>query len=79
MCWIDTYLGLPDNIIHNTRKNFVSTEFKQYTKSIVIQVQEVPVEAHNSIGKIKRYYTLLRQVYEIICNELRDTNTEMSL
>jgi hypothetical protein len=26
--WIDIYLGLLDNIIHNTRKNFVSIEFR---------------------------------------------------
>jgi hypothetical protein len=27
LCWIDIYLGLLDNIIHDTRKNFVSIEF----------------------------------------------------
>jgi hypothetical protein len=60
MCWIDTYLGPPDNIIYNIRKNFVSVEFRQYAKSIVIQVQEIPIETYNSIGKVKRYYTLLQ-------------------
>jgi hypothetical protein len=72
-------LGLPDNIIHDAGKNFASIEFRQYTKSIVIQVQEMPVEAYNSIGKVERYYTFLRQVYEIIYNEFRDTNTKISL
>jgi hypothetical protein len=79
ICWIDTYLGPPDNIIHDTGKNFVSVEFRQYTKSIAIQVQEVPVEAYNSIGKIKRYHAPLQQVYEIIYDEFRDTNAEISL
>jgi hypothetical protein len=60
MYWIDTYLGPPDNIIHDTRKNFVFAEFKQYTKSIVIQVQEMPVKAYNSIRKIKQYHTFLQ-------------------
>jgi hypothetical protein len=39
----------------------------------------VPVEAYNSVGKVKRYYTLLRQAYKIICNKLRDTSAEISL
>jgi hypothetical protein len=37
------------------------------------------VEAYNSIGKIKRYYAFLQQVYKIICNEFRDTSAEASL
>jgi hypothetical protein len=72
-------LGPPDNIIHNTGKNFVSIEFRQYTKSIVIQVQEIPVEAYNSIRKIKQYHTFLQQVYEIIYDKLHDTNAKVSL
>jgi hypothetical protein len=39
----------------------------------------MPVEAYNSVGKVERYHTFLRQVYEIIYNELRDTNTKISL
>jgi hypothetical protein len=50
---IDTYLGPLDNIIHDIGKNFVSVEFRQYTKSIVIQVQEIPVKTYNFIRKIK--------------------------
>jgi hypothetical protein len=48
---------------------------------LAIDVKEVPVEAYNSVGKIERYYNLLRQAYKIIYNELRDTetSTEMSL
>jgi hypothetical protein len=38
LCWIDIYLGLLDNIIHDAGKNFVSIEFQQYAKSIAIQV-----------------------------------------
>jgi hypothetical protein len=72
-------LGPPDNIIYDTRKNFVSIEFKQYAKSIAIQVQEMPVKTYNSIRKVERYYVFLRQVYEIIYDELRDTNIKISL
>jgi hypothetical protein len=72
-------LGPLDNIIYNTGKNFVFIEFRQYAKSIVIQVTEIPVEAHNSIGKIKRYYVFLQQVYKIIYDKFRDTSAEASL
>jgi hypothetical protein len=39
----------------------------------------MPVEAYNFVRKVERYYTPLQQVYEIIYNELRDTNTKVSL
>jgi hypothetical protein len=32
----------------------------------------VPVEAHNSIGKVEKYYTPLRRVYKIIRTELKE-------
>jgi hypothetical protein len=65
-------LGPPDIIVHNAGKNFVSTEFKQLARSMAIIVKEVPVEAHNSIGLVERYYRPLRRSYEIICEELKD-------
>ena len=54
--WINTYLGPPDIVIYNAKKNFVFTEFKQLTNSMAIKIKEVPVEAHNSVGLVKRYY-----------------------
>jgi hypothetical protein len=39
---------------------------------MAIEVKEIPIEAHNSIGKVERYYHPLRRVYEIIRDELRD-------
>jgi hypothetical protein len=55
-CWIDIYLGLPNNIIHNIRKNFVSVEFRQQAASLVISIKEILVKAYNSVGKIKHYH-----------------------
>jgi hypothetical protein len=72
-------LGLLDNIIHDAGKNFVSIEFRQYAKSIIIQVQEIPVETYNSIGKIERYYVFLQRVYKIIYDEFHDTSVKISL
>jgi hypothetical protein len=37
---------------------------------MAIEVKEISVEAHNSIGKVERYYQPLRRIYEIIRDEL---------
>jgi len=37
---------------------------------MVIKVKEVPIKAHNSVGKVEWYYALLRRVYKIISLEL---------
>jgi len=31
-----------------------------------IKIKEVSIEAHNSISKVERYYTLLRRAFKII-------------
>ena len=59
ICWIDTYQGPPDYIIHDAGKNFSSTEFRQHTRLMAVQTKEMPVEAHNSIGKVERYHAPL--------------------
>jgi hypothetical protein len=59
MCWINTYLGLPDFIIINAGFNFIGTNFKQPIKQLLIKVKEVPVESHNSISKVKQYHNPL--------------------
>ena len=79
LCWIDVYLGPPDQIVHDAGKNFSSAEFRQQTKAMAIEVKEVPVEAHNSIGKVERYHAPLRRAYEIISSELKDASEELTL
>jgi hypothetical protein len=65
-------LGPPDFIITDAGTNFVGTKFKQPVKQLSIEIKEVLVEAHNSIGKVERYYTPLRRVYKIIRTELKE-------
>ena len=43
----------------NTKKNFIFIEFKQLANLIAIKIKEVLVEAYNSVGLVKRYYTPL--------------------
>ena len=68
-------------VVYNTRKNFISIEFKQLVNLMAIEIKKVLVEAYNSVGLVKRYYTPLRCVYEIIQNELKGEyiNKEMIL
>lgn len=78
-CWIDTYLGPPDYIVHDAGRNFASMEFRQNAKAMTITVKEVPVEAHNSIGKVERYHLPIRRAFEIICDEIPDINEAFAL
>ncbi|KID59339.1 Ribonuclease H-like protein, partial [Metarhizium hybridum] len=75
-CWIDSYLGPKDWIVHDAGRNFASAEFRQYGRMMSIEADEVPVEAHNSIGKVERYHGPLRRAYNIIKDELGDTVTD---
>jgi hypothetical protein len=75
-CWIDTYLGPPDMVVHDAGKNFTSTEFRQLARAMAVEVKEVPVEAHNSIGLVERYHAPLRRSYEIIRDELKDEHID---
>ena len=70
ICWIDVYQGPPEYIVTDAGRNFASKEFKQNAKVLNIEVKEVPVEAHNSVGKVERYHGPLRRAYEIIKAEL---------
>ena len=46
---------------------------------MAIEVKEVPVKAHNSVGKVERYHAPLRRAYEIISSELEDASEELTL
>ena len=46
---------------------------------MAIKVKEVPIKAYNSVGKMERYYVLLRRVYKIISLELKGVSEELTL
>jgi hypothetical protein len=71
-CWIDTYLGPPDQIVHDAGTNFASAEFRANARTMGVSIKEVPVEAHHGIGKLERYHAPLRRAYEIIWAETRE-------
>ena len=66
-------------IIYNTKKNFISKDFKHLAIIIGITTKTVLVEAHWLIGKVECYYIVLRHVYQIVSKELPDLDKEMAL
>ena len=46
---------------------------------MAIKVKEVPVKAHNSIGKVEWYYIPLCRIYKIISSELKGVSKELIL
>jgi hypothetical protein len=47
------YVGPPNVIATDAGKNFVSEEFVNNAKTMAIEVDKVPVKAHNSISKVE--------------------------
>jgi hypothetical protein len=72
MCWIDTYVGPPDYIVHDAGTNFVSKEFVQTATTMAITTKSVPVEAYWSVGLVERYHQPLRRAYHIIQEEIKE-------
>lgn len=78
-CWIDTYVGPPDVIMHDAGKQFVSAEFSAKARGMAIESRAVPVEAHHSIGMVERHHVPLRRAYEIIRGEFPTLNKQRVL
>ena len=66
-------------IIYNTKKNFISKDFKHLAIIMGITTKTVLVEAYWSIRKVEYYYTVLRCAYQIVFKELPDLDKEMAL
>ena len=50
-------------IIYNTKKNFISKDFKHLAIIMGITIKKVLVEAYWLIRKVERYYVVLRRAY----------------
>ena len=78
-CWMDTYLGPPDFITHDSGTQFTSSDFVQKAKGMSITTKCVPVEAHHSIGRVERYHAPLRRAFSIIKEELPQLTNAIAL
>jgi hypothetical protein len=57
-------------MVTDAGKNFKSSEFVANARILAIEIEEIPVKAHNSISKIKRYHGPLKRAFEIITANL---------
>jgi hypothetical protein len=64
------YVSLPNIILIDASKNFISKEFVSNANSIAIKVKEVLVKAYNSIRKVKRYYATIRRAFKVILADI---------
>ena len=46
---------------------------------MAISIKEVPIEAHNSVGKVERYHVPFRRAYKIIREEYPSASRELAL
>ena len=66
-------------ITYNTKKNFISKDFKHLAIIIGITTKTVLVEAHWLIKKVKHYYTVLHCTYQIVSKELPNLDKKIAL
>ncbi|KAI0996311.1 hypothetical protein K3495_g11869 [Podosphaera aphanis] len=75
-CWNNVYIGPPENLIHDAGKNFASAEFRATASGWKTRVVEVPIEAHNSIGKVEQAHKDLRRAYTIFKQQFSGQNVD---
>ncbi len=71
-----SYTSLPTSILLDLTAVTNSTGL---ARSLAIEVKEVPVEAHCSVGKVERYHSPLRRAYGIIKDEMKDEQIEKEM
>ncbi|KAI0995259.1 hypothetical protein K3495_g12922 [Podosphaera aphanis] len=74
--WINTYLGPPDFLITDAGTNLKAAEFVDNARLLSIKVEEVPIEAHHSIGKVEKYHRPVKREYKILAIELPNVAAE---
>ena len=78
-CWINVLSGVPDIIRADAGKQFDAKSFRDNAKAAGVYVEIVPTEAHNKIGKVERYHSVVRRVYEKLKTDDPDMSPELRL
>lgn len=71
-CWINTYQGPPDYIVHDPGTNFAVEDFWNRARIMGVECKQMLVEAHWAVGKVERAHAPLRRAFNILKAELRD-------
>jgi hypothetical protein len=75
-CWINTYQGPPDHIVHDPGTNFASEDFRNRAKIVGAECRQMPVEAHWAVGKIEQAHGPLRRTFNILRAELNSSTED---
>ncbi|KAF2726477.1 hypothetical protein EJ04DRAFT_408644, partial [Polyplosphaeria fusca] len=78
-CWINTYQGPPDYIVHDPGTNFAAEDFKTRAKITGAQCKQMPVEAHWAVGKVERAHAPLQRAFDILKAELGDRTDDKDI
>lgn len=73
--WIYMYVGIPDVIVTDADTNLTAVKFRANAHVMAIKVEDAPVKAHSSIGKVERHHHTLKRAYEVITTDLGTTVT----
>lgn len=69
-CWIDKYLGPPDDLVHDGSSNVLARSFQQNAVMLAIRCQSVPIEAENTMTYVERYHHPVRHTFQIVEAEI---------
>jgi hypothetical protein len=78
-CWINTYQGPPDYIVHDPGTNFAAEDFQARAKIVGVECKQMPVEAHWAMGKVERAHAPLRRAFNILKDELGDRTDDENI
>src|SRR5438105_1102906 len=62
--------------MHNVGTQFRNKEFINNISLVSVKCRPAPVESHNTIGSIERYYASLHRAWNIINQDMPATNAE---
>ena len=60
-CWMDAYIGPPQEITHDAGRQFTAKEFQSNTAKVAIKCKTAPIESHGTVGVVERYHAPLRR------------------
>lgn len=75
-CWINTYQGPPDYIVHDPGTNFALEDFRSRAKIVGAECKQMPVEAHWAVGKVEQAHGPLRRTFDILRAELNSSTDD---
>ncbi|KAL2885168.1 Ribonuclease H-like domain [Ceratocystis lukuohia] len=78
-CWIDTYQGPPDVIVHDQGTSFTGAEFSDQARLLGTVTKGVATEAHHRVGKVERAHAMLKRAFSVMTKENSGVDRALNL